>query len=149
MKKRYAEMWETRKNRYGETGRVPKGKWMQFKEKVEERMDRNRRARKKLIKYMKKGKKRTILLKKLRSAYRHRPVKLGYWRGDQIKPLSFTKSGIKQFQQTHKIDRELKGTSKEYGEFWENDRDPRTKRDRVYKEWKAMARGKRKLKKMV
>jgi len=155
MKKRYAEMWDTRRERYGKTGRIPKGKCMQFKETIAQKMERNKLARKKLIHSVKKSPKRTALLKKLRSAYRHRPVRKGYWRGDQIRPLTFDKAGWKQFWKTFKIDRELDGTSKEYGEFWEHDRNPKTKKDRVYHEWKAMEKGrkraksKRKLKRVV
>lgn len=146
VKKRYADMWDTRRTRYGKTGRIPTGRWMQFKDTIAEKMERNRLARKKLIGSMKKSPKRTALLKKLRGAWRHRPVKKGYWRGDQIRPKTFDKKGWAQFWQTFKIDRDLKGTSKEYGEFWEHDRNPKTKRDRVYHEWKAMEKGRKKAK---
>ncbi|MGD9381072.1 MAG: hypothetical protein PVI03_01370 [Candidatus Thorarchaeota archaeon] len=148
VKKRYADMWDTRRTRYGKTGRIPKGKWMQFRDTIADKMQRNRLARKKLIGSMKKSPKRTALLKKLRSAWRHRPVKKGYWRGDQIRPKTFDKKGWKQFWQTHKIDRDLKGTSQEYGEFWEQDRRKVGNRsvDRVYHEWKALEKGRKKAK---
>lgn len=157
MRKRYAGMWETRRDRYGDTGRIPKGRWMQFKDTIAEKMERNRLARKALISRMKKSPKRTTLLSKLRTAWRHRPVKKGYWRGDQIRPLTFDKKGWGQFWATWKIDRELAGTSKEYGEFWEHDRRRvgKTTKDRVYHEWKAIekarkrAKAKRRLKKVM
>lgn len=138
MKERYAEMWETRRERYGKTGRIPEGKWLQFRDKIQEKMEKNKRAREKIKDEMKPSPRRTKLLKKLRSTYRHRPVKRGYYRGDQIRPKTFDAKGWKQFWETWKIDRELKGTSKEYNEPWERNRNPKSGRDRVYHEWKAL-----------
>ncbi len=139
--------WKTRKQRYGKDGRISDRKeWLSFLKKAVTKKKRSKLAREKLKQTAKPSKTRTKQLDIIRRAVRYRPRKLGYYKGDQIKPLSFSQAGIRQWKRAVAMDKVR--TGKGYEE-WEKLRTPKGK-DRIISEWRWLdRRAKRKIGKVM
>jgi len=140
--------WRTRRKLYGKDGRITKGskevsRSIQIRALGGRKMDALAKRRKET-----KGKraKKAITRKiaTIRAATRLRPVKLAYYKGDQVRPLVNTPAGMRQFAKTVQMDMPRDGS--EY-ESWEKNR--RKGRDTVIKEWLHIGkRGRPKKKKL-
>lgn len=137
-----SKSWRVRRERYGGKGHAEPKRWLSVREKVLTSMLRNKQARA-VAKKLYVGKRRSIMLAKLRRIYRHRPNRLGYYMGDQVKPLSQSSAGMRQWKECVKRDKALDGSDYEK---WERLR--RNGRDVVTDEY-AYAIGKKKLRKVV
>ncbi len=90
----------------------------------------------------------------MRATTRSRPVRLGYYKGDQVRPLASTPAGLRQFARTVLLDKPRDGSRYE---TWEKRR--KRGKDTVIKEWLHVgkkpkvkprkARARRKLKKVA